>query len=129
MHPLHRYYQILEVAPNASLEEIHESYKDLVTVWHPDRFLHHPRLYHKAQEKIKQVNLAYEELRLRWAPVVASGDQTSCTWQKSRTSESKVAAAGVSSSSTVSQSIPQDYHRALDEYIRHHSRDLQNWLD
>lgn len=42
--------------------DLKESYKDLVQVWHPDRFTHNPRLHHRAEEKIKLINLAYETL-------------------------------------------------------------------
>ncbi|HPW35939.1 MAG: chaperone protein DnaJ [Syntrophorhabdus sp. PtaB.Bin027] len=46
----------------ASLEEVKQAYKDLVNVWHPDRFAHNPRLQKKAEEKLKQINAAYKEL-------------------------------------------------------------------
>jgi len=31
-----------------------------VNVWHPDRFSANPRLKHKAEEKLKEINVAYE---------------------------------------------------------------------
>jgi hypothetical protein len=55
--------QILELESNASLGEIKQAYRDLVTVWHPDRFGHNPRLREKAEGKLKQFNQAYEALR------------------------------------------------------------------
>lgn len=55
-----RCYKILEIEPDASLEEVKQVYRDLVCVWHPDRFSNNPRLREKAEEKLKQVNLAYE---------------------------------------------------------------------
>ncbi len=59
---LHRYYEILELKPGASPEEVKQAYKDLVSVWHPDRFSHNPRLQQKAQEKLKEINRAYEAI-------------------------------------------------------------------
>ncbi len=53
----------LELEPDASLGDIKQAYKDLVTVWHPDRFGHNPRLRKKAESKLKQFNQAYEALR------------------------------------------------------------------
>ena len=57
------YYQILGLRSNASMEDIKQAYRDLVNVWHPDRFSHNPRLQEKAQEKLKEINIAFEKLR------------------------------------------------------------------
>jgi hypothetical protein len=58
-----KYYQILGLTPGASKEEIKQAYKDLVKVWHPDRFPNHQRLRNKANKKIKEINIAYESLK------------------------------------------------------------------
>lgn len=57
---IERCFEILEIEPDASSDEVKQGYKDLVHVWHPDRFPHNPRLKKKAEEKMKEVNLAYE---------------------------------------------------------------------
>jgi len=59
---LNRYRELLGVAPGASAQELKEAYRDLAKVWHPDRFAHDPRLQQKAQEKLKEINEAYERL-------------------------------------------------------------------
>ena len=56
-------FEILELDPGASKDEIKQSYKDIVTVWHPDRFSNNPRLKQKAEEKLKEVNVAYDTLK------------------------------------------------------------------
>jgi COMPASS component SWD3 len=38
-----KYYEILGLKTEASKEEIKQTYRDLVKVWHPDRFSHDPR--------------------------------------------------------------------------------------
>ena len=53
-------YHLLEVEIGAPLEDVKRAYRELVKVWHPDRFAHDPKLQRKAQEKLKQINLAYE---------------------------------------------------------------------
>lgn len=63
MRDIEQYYRILELEPGASLEEVHQSYRDMVLVWHPDRFQAHPRLQRKALAKIKEINEAREQLR------------------------------------------------------------------
>lgn len=57
------YYQILDLKPGASKHEVKQAYKDLIVVWHPDRFAHNPRLQQKAQEKVKEINAAYAFLK------------------------------------------------------------------
>ena len=56
-------FEILELDRGASTDEIKQSYKDIVTVWHPDRFPNNPRLKQKAEEKLKEVNVAYDTLK------------------------------------------------------------------
>ena len=55
-------YRILELEPGATLEEVKRSYRDLVKVWHPDRFPNDPKLQKKGEEKLKQINLAYDRI-------------------------------------------------------------------
>ena len=63
-HELASCYAILEVEKTATAEEIKTAYLDLVKVWHPDRFTSEgPRLKRKVEEKLKAINLAYEQLR------------------------------------------------------------------
>lgn len=56
-------YNVLGLGPGASSEELKAAHRDLTKVWHPDRFLHDPRLQQKAQEKLKEINAAYDQLR------------------------------------------------------------------
>jgi len=56
-------YYLLGLSPGASPEELKAAHRDLAKVWHPDRFLHDPRLQAKAQEKLKEINEAYDQLR------------------------------------------------------------------
>lgn len=58
-----RFFEILELDPGASLDEVKQAYKDIVSVWHPDRFSNNPRLKQKAEEKLKEANLAYEKVK------------------------------------------------------------------
>ncbi|HSK64474.1 MAG TPA: J domain-containing protein [Pyrinomonadaceae bacterium] len=58
-------YGVLGVKPGVSDRELKAAHRDLAKVWHPDRFLHDPRLQEKAQEKLKEINDAYEQLLSR----------------------------------------------------------------
>lgn len=55
--------QVLGLEKGASQEEIRRAYRDLAKVWHPDRFVNNARLYLKAEEKLKEINHAYDRLR------------------------------------------------------------------
>ena len=64
MNDLDQYYKVLGLLPGASREEISQAYKDLAFIWHPDRIpKDNPRLLQKAEEKIKEINQAREQLR------------------------------------------------------------------
>lgn len=65
MHTGEAYLQTLSLDQTASFDQIREAYQDLVMVWHPDRFLHNPRLYKKAEAKLKEFNQAYAYLKAR----------------------------------------------------------------
>lgn len=69
-----RCYELLGVAPGASAGELKAAHRDLVKVWHPDRFSHDPRLREKAQEKLKEINEAYEFLTSDRPPRRARAD-------------------------------------------------------
>ncbi len=57
-----QYYNILGIDPDAGPDEIKEAYRDLIKVWHPDRFSGDPRLQRKAQNRLADINLAYKQL-------------------------------------------------------------------
>jgi len=59
---LSKAYEVLGVKPGVSNRELKAAHRDLAKVWHPDRFLHDPRLQEMAQEKLKEINEAYELL-------------------------------------------------------------------
>lgn len=55
------YYKILELEPDASIDQIKSQHRFLVHAWHPDKF---PNLEQKAkaEEKLKEINEAYSTL-------------------------------------------------------------------
>ncbi len=64
MNNLDQYYRVLGLEPGASLEAVNQAYKDLAFIWHPDRIpKDNPRLQQKAQEKLKEINYARDQLR------------------------------------------------------------------
>jgi hypothetical protein len=53
---------ILDLPVNASREDIVKAYRQLVQVWHPDRFPNNPDLKRKANAKLAEINEAYSNL-------------------------------------------------------------------
>ncbi|MGQ4650218.1 DnaJ domain-containing protein [Lyngbya aestuarii] len=84
-----RCYRILELEPGASPEEVHQGYLDLTWVWHPDRFVGHPRLQQKANYKLQQLNEAHAQLRSFQPTAMSTNLSTQSRVQVSRTSQQK----------------------------------------
>jgi len=57
-------YEVLNVAKDASDDEIKKAYRDLARKYHPDNYVDNP-LADLAQEKMKDINAAYEEIQRR----------------------------------------------------------------
>ena len=61
---INKCYEILEVNKDATPDQVKQAYKDLVNIWHPDRVSNNPRLKQKAEDKLKEINTAYEKVNL-----------------------------------------------------------------
>jgi hypothetical protein len=62
MSEISRYCRLLGVKSGATEEELKKAYRDLVQVWHPDRFSANERLKIKAEEQLKEINVGFEYL-------------------------------------------------------------------
>lgn len=74
MEEIEQCCQILGLEVGASLEEAKQAYRDLVYVWHPDRFFHNPRLQQKAEAMLKEINAAYEKILSNPQPAAAAAE-------------------------------------------------------
>jgi hypothetical protein len=79
MKSVERSLEILGVTPNTTPDQIQVAYRDLVKVWHPDRFVHDKRLQQKAEEKLKEINEAYEQLQSAFACAESRQEHASAT--------------------------------------------------
>ncbi len=63
MDEIEYYYQILNLQPGASLDDVKQAYRNLALIWHPDRYPLDSRLQAEAEQKFKEINYAYVRLR------------------------------------------------------------------
>ena len=62
MKSINEYCKILGVDSSVTPEELKKAYRELVKEWHPDRLLHNPSLHKTAQQKLQEINEAYDQL-------------------------------------------------------------------
>jgi hypothetical protein len=57
------YLELFDLPDAFTEAQLRQAYHDLVQVWHPDKHSHNERLRKKADEKMKEINQAYEVLQ------------------------------------------------------------------
>ncbi len=112
-------YEVLGISPSATNEEVRDAYRALARKYHPDNYVDSP-LADMAEEKMKEINNAYDEiLRIRAEEKNKSEDKKS-THQKSNTYREKY--------SKIRQAInASDYKSAEAQLnqIEQHERDAE----
>ena len=76
-------YRVLGVSPGASDDEIKKAYRDLARKYHPDNYHDNP-LADLAQEKMKEINEAYDLITKQRASGNSGSSRTSGTWQSNQ---------------------------------------------
>ena len=61
---IHRFFSILDLDAGASLDEAKKAYREKVKRYHPDQFAENFEKKIDAEEKLKTINLAYENVRV-----------------------------------------------------------------
>ena len=80
-------YQVLNVSPDASDEEVKKAYRELARKYHPDNYHDNP-LADLAQEKMKEINAAYDAIQRqrtgRGSAADSGGSQGNYAYQRQR---------------------------------------------
>ena len=63
-----KYFKTLELDESASIEEVERAYTELLEAWRPENYQNLPRFRRKAEGKLKEINEAYEQLKLYLTP-------------------------------------------------------------
>lgn len=59
-------YEVLEVSPEATAEEIRSAYRRMAQQYHPDKVAgQSPQVRQEAERRMKEINVAYGELKRR----------------------------------------------------------------
>ena len=129
MTNVQQYYQILELEPGATLEEVNQGYKDLAMVWHPDRFSSHPRLQQKAQKKLQQINEAHEKLRSSLLISVTRHSHKNS--ERAQPRETPVQRQNCYQQAAHNAKTEQErkYNYEYVHFANFNCRDVQGWLD
>lgn len=56
-------FRVLDLEVGAPSKAVKKAYRDLVKKWHPDQFTNDPKQRQEAEEKLKEINLAYERIQ------------------------------------------------------------------
>lgn len=105
--PIENLFRELDLEADADLDSVRQSYRQLVKVWHPDRFDNDRKLQAVANEKLKRINFAYEAL----VAYIESGRGRDSSPQSEGASQSKASQTATAT---------DVYRRGL---IRYHERD------
>ncbi len=110
-----KYYQILGLKLNASPEEVKKAYRQLVKIWHPDRFHNNDQEQKQAEAKFKEIAEAYEILKdyIPGSSSTSSFSSTSTTGVKvKRTSPEMLYQRGVEFAEK------EQYQEAIEEFTQ-----------
>lgn len=134
MNNVEHYYKVLELEPGASLEEVHQGYRDLALVWHPDRFPNHPRLQQKAQTKFQEINEAHDKLRSSLRIAVPKSCPPPCEAKRTQPQNSRSPGQQFYQQATSkAKAEPHTHHsyHSCDRipFVNFNRKDIQAWLD
>ena len=104
-------FATLDLPPNSSRQQAREAYRDLVQVWHPDRFGHNQRLQSQAEAKLRDINNAYEILEKHFTQKEWSSSEGACQTESHTSSSQNTAASkerqpAAPTTSQVNSSLP-----------------------
>lgn len=75
-------YEVLEINEGASQEEVKKAYREMVKKYHPDQYQNNP-LSELAEDKLREVNEAYDYLSKKFEGVSASYQGAKSSWTSS----------------------------------------------
>lgn len=136
-------YQVLGVSPSATDDQIKTAYRELARKYHPDNYANNP-LADLAQEKMKEINEAYDQIQRQRQTRRQSTNQSYYGGSSYRTNQSYGSQGGysqfsdirrllnenrVSDAEELLEGIPQQGRDAEWYYLRGKVFYVRGWLD
>lgn len=136
-------YQVLGVSPSATDDQIKTAYRELARKYHPDNYANNP-LADLAQEKMKEINEAYDQIQRQRQSRRQSTNQNYYGGSSYRTNQSYGSQGGysqfsdirrllnenrVSDAEELLEGIPQQGRDAEWYYLRGKVFYVRGWLD
>ena len=106
-----RAYEVLALPFNASPSDVRQAYRDLIAVWHPDRFQSNARLADRATQKTQEINTAYEVL-CRYAQSIPSVSTSHASHPSPPPRPEKMDGAETTQAGDPPSSVPSDQDSA-----------------
>ena len=97
-------YKVLCIAPTASDDEVKKAYRELARKYHPDNYVNNP-LADLAQEKMKEINEAYDTITKQRSSGSSGGYQSQYQYQNQYQGGSYTGTSGDPSFSRIRQKI------------------------
>ena len=112
-------YEVLGISPSATNEEVRDAYRALARKYHPDNYVDSP-LADMAEEKMKEINAAYDEILRQRAEEKTKSEETGKSYQRKNSCREKY--------SKIRQSINSGDYKSAEEQlnqIEQHERDAE----
>ncbi len=108
MERMHQLFRKLELDDDATFDQVKNAYRDLVKVWHPDRFANDAKLRARAEEKTKELNDTFAELSKFFES----------RQESDRNSRRKEARSGADTATASASDSPFEFNEVLEEWER-----------
>ncbi len=70
---------LLELSDYPTETEVERAYRDMMKIWHPDRFPLDPELQNRANQRTKEINAAYDLIKSRQSELVKNDSEQTTT--------------------------------------------------
>ena len=123
-------YKVLGVSPNATDEEIKETYRALARKYHPDNFVDNP-LSDLAGEKMQEINDAYDEIMRQRRSAAQGSYSQSGSYQSSHLSDIRrlINSGRINEAEELIDGIPAAQRNAEWYFLKGSVCYTRGWLD